>query len=432
MKSKMVNIKKIGKAKIPSPLRKIKWVRFVSEGDDVISHIHRRSFSGEDELKYFEAAGPREKIYYKSENLKCGIVTCGGLCPGINDIIREIVVKLYQGYGVREIKGFRYGYRGLAKADEIKPMSLDPDVVDSIHTDGGSILSSSRGPQETDEMIDALIKRDIKILYAIGGDGTMKGAHDIARRIKERCLDISVAAVAKTIDNDIPYIDRSFGFETAFQAASEIIDSAHTESKGYENCIGLVKLMGRSSGFIASATTLANRNVNYCLIPEIPFKLKGDGGLLEVLKERLHRKGHAVIVVAEGAGQNHIDDGKGVEKDASGNVKLKDIGVYLKKSIEEHFADENIPVNIKYFNPSYIIRSIPANAADSMYCVNLAQNTVHATISGRTDMMVSKCHSDYIHVPLSMATEKRKKVDSRGRLWRTVMGATHQPASLFI
>ena len=435
MNYETVSIKKLGDSNIVSPLQGKRWVKFVTGDDSIISSVSLKNLSGELEkggARFFESAGPREKIYFNPQNLKCGIVSCGGLCPGINDIIRELVVGLCQAYGVKDIDGFRYGYRGLANADEIEPMKLNPEVVDSIHRDGGSILSSSRGPQDIDRMVDVLKKRKIDILFAIGGDGTMRGAHQIALRVRERGLNIAVLAVPKTIDNDISYVNKSFGFETAVQASADIIDSAHTESKGAPKCIGLVKLMGRSSGFIAAYATLANRNVNYCLIPEVPFSLEGSGGLLAVLKKRLEKKQHAVIVVAEGAGQ-HLMESKdsGAKKDKSGNVKLKDIGFFLKNEITNYFTGEGLEINIKYFNPSYIIRSIPANAMDSEYCVHLAQNTVHAAMSGRTDMLISSWNSRYVHVPIPMAVEKRKTVNPAARLWRTVMGATHQPVSIF-
>ncbi len=432
MGSETVRIRSLGSAEFDSPLGKREDTLFVTPDDD-ISIRRRRGEMGEGTPpEFFEAAGPRRKIYFSPENLRCGILTCGGLCPGLNDIIREIVFKLYHGYGVSEIDGFRFGYRGLALADEIPPLELTPDLVDSIHRDGGTILSSSRGPQDIDRMIDTLIERRVGVLFAVGGDGTIRGAHSIAERVRERNLDISVTAVPKTIDNDIAFVSRSFGFETAVQAASDIIDSAHTEARGYFNGIGLVKLMGRHSGYIASAASLANRNVNYCLIPELPFRLEGKGGLLEVLEERLALKEHAVIAVAEGAGQDLLNkDRSSAEKDASGNLRLGDIGKHLKSEIERYLGSRSVPVNIKYFEPSYIIRSVPANASDSIYCVKLAQNTVHAALSGRTDMLVSLWNSDYVHIPLSMAVSETKCVDIRSRLWRTVMEATRQPYSLF-
>jgi len=434
MKSEIIKIKKIGEPEVNSPLKSKDWVQFVSEEHNIISHLHKKDLDSalkSGEIEFFEIAGPREKIYYRPESLKCGIVTCGGLCPGLNDIIRELVMGLWESYGVKDIAGFRYGYKGIAFPDEIKPLQLTPETVDSIHRDGGTILSSSRGPQNIDKMIDNLVSMGISVLFTIGGDGTMKGAHSIAERAEERGLNISVVAVPKTIDNDICYVKNSFGFETAVEKAADIIDSAHIEAKGAPNCIGLVKLMGRTSGFIASYTALANRNVNYCLIPELPFKLKGRNGFLGVLKERIERKQHAVVVVAEGAGQDLMDDETN-QKDASGNVKLKDIGEYLKKEIRDYFKQEKTEINIKYFDPSYIIRSVPANAMDSLHCVHLAQSAAHAALSGRTDMLVSKWNDHYVHVPIPMAVNERKKVNPDGRLWRTVMHATCQPFSMFV
>ncbi|MDA3792655.1 MAG: ATP-dependent 6-phosphofructokinase [Elusimicrobia bacterium] len=439
MKPKKIKISKVGTPQIPSSLKNKEWVHFISSENDVVAQLHKKNLLSEIEKgrpEFFELAGPREKIYFNPEELKCGIVTCGGLCPGINDVIRELVIELWQGYGVKQIEGFRYGYRGLAKADEIKPIKINPELVDSIHRDGGTMLSSSRGPQDEDKMIDTLVNRGIGVLFIVGGDGTMKGAHSIAGKIKERGLAISVVGIPKTIDNDISFVKNSFGFETSVQAAADIIDSAHTEAKGAPNCIGLVKLMGRTSGFIASHTALANRNVNYCLLPEVPFKMKGKDGFLQILKERIKRKQHAVIVAAEGAGQdlmrkNMRKKSKKGQKDKSGNEKLKDIGIYLKDELEDFFKKEEIEINIKYFDPSYIIRSIPANAMDSLYCVQLAQNAVHAALSGRTDMLISKWNAHYIHLPIEMVTKGRKKVNSDGRLWRTVMEATGQPYSMF-
>ncbi|NLB35128.1 MAG: ATP-dependent 6-phosphofructokinase, partial [Elusimicrobia bacterium] len=322
MKTKIVEIDKLGPAEIISPLVNREWINFVTDENSVISTLHQDELMPEINngvLEFFELAGPRRKIYFDLKDLKCGIVTCGGLCPGINDIIRELVFELWQEYGVEDIEGFRYGYMGIAEADKITPIKLTPELTDSIHRDGGTILGSSRGPQDTGVMVDSLVKRGIKILFTVGGDGTMKGAHELAKEIKRRGLDISVIGIPKTIDNDIDYVENSFGFETSVQAAADIIDSAHNESKGAPDCIGLVKLMGRASGFIAAHTALANRDVNYCLIPELGFRLEGPGGFLEVLKERLRIKRHAVIVVAEGAGQELMNHGDGeVKRDKSG------------------------------------------------------------------------------------------------------------------
>ncbi len=435
MKSKIINIKKNIPSKINSPLKNRNRIQFVNKGDGIVENLHRKKLIPEIENGqpvFFELAGPREKIFFNPEKLKCGIVSCGGLCPGINDVIRELVVGLSNGYGVDKIEGFRYGYRGLANPSKYPPLKLTPLFVDSIHRDGGTVLASSRGPQDTGVMVDTLINRDIGVLFAIGGDGTMKGAHDIAVEIEKRNPNISVVGIPKTIDNDICLVNNSFGFETSVQAAADIIDSAHTEARGAPNCIGLVKVMGRTSGFIAANTALANRNVNYCIIPELPFKLEGSGGLLEVLKARLCRKNHAVVIVAEGAGQQLMSGDKdGVKKDKSGNRKLENIGKFLQSKIKSFFIKEKTEINIKYFDPSYVIRSIPANAMDSLYCVHLAQNAIHAALSGRTDMLVSKWNDHYVHIPMSMVSKRRKRVDPRGRLWSTVMEATGQPYKLF-
>ncbi len=435
MKTETINIDKLGTCEYSSPLYNKEGANFVAENNNILTQIHKNevdNFISNENFKFFELAGPREKIHFDPANLTCGIVTCGGLCPGINDIIRGIVFDLFHGYGVKNIIGFRYGYRGLAKSSEIEPVKLYPELVDTIHTKGGTILSSSRGPQEIDIMVNTLVDRKVQILFIIGGDGTMKGAYAIAEKIKEKGLDISIIAIPKTIDNDILYVSESFGFETAVQKAADIIENAHIEAKGTPNGIGLVRVMGRTSGFIASYTALANRNVNYCFIPELPLKLKGKGGFLEVLKERLERKEHAVIVVAEGSGQDLMRSADNVnQKDTSGNIILKDIGDYLKSEIEKYFNSIDMEANLKYIDPSYIIRSIPANAMDSLYCVHLAQCAVHAGMTGRTNMLVSNWNAHYVHVPISLAIKERKIVNPNGRLWKTVMDATFQPYSIF-
>jgi 6-phosphofructokinase 1 len=367
--------------------------------------------------------------------MACGIVTCGGLCPGINDVIRGIVIELNKKYGVKNILGFRYGYRGLTSTCEFPPMILTPENVDDIHTRGGTVLGSSRGHQDSDEMLQALLKYNIKILFTIGGDGTIRGASELAKYIISKNLDISVIAIPKTIDNDISFVDKSFGFETAVQESAKIIESAHEEAKGAVNGVGLVKLMGRDSGFITAYTTLANINVNYCLIPEKKLRLRGENGFLETLKKRLENKSkkHAVIVVAEGAGQDFFETEniKNIEKDPSGNLKLNDIGLYLKNEIKNYFKSINMEVNVKYFDPSYSIRSVPANAMDSAYCIILAQSAVHAGMAGKTNMLVSYINNHYVYVPIDMAIKERKRINPNGRIWHTVLESTLQPSEIF-
>ena len=415
----------LGECTVPSPMT---GVRFISEEDRVLYH----STMGEIQPHLdpertpppcFEMAGPRERIYFHPDGVKAGIVTCGGLCPGLNDVIRAVVLSLTHHYGVRDILGFRFGYEGLTFKFGHEPLALTPDVVDGIHHQGGTILGSSRGPQDPAEMVDYLQDRDINILFAVGGDGTLKGAGVLTEEIARRKLDLSVIGIPKTIDNDISLVQTSFGFDTAVSEARRVIYGAYTEATGARNGIGLVKLMGRESGFIAAFSALANDVVNFCLVPEVPFSMEL---LLKALEERLSGKGHAVIVAAEGAGQD-LMEGTGA-RDRSGNILQRDIGEFLKSRIKSYFADKGEEVSLKYIDPSYIIRSMPANARDSAFCLLLGQNAVHAGMAGRTNMVVGFWKNEFTHVPIPPAVARRKKIDPGDWLWSAVLAATRQPA----
>lgn len=421
------SIENVGKRTVDSPLD-IGY--FVEDEQKVLYDISIEAFYKYKKLKTdplaFEVAGPRKKIYFDPSKTKAGIVTCGGLCPGINDVIRGVVNTLYYGYGVKNILGFRYGYQGLVPKYGHEVVTLTPDTVTEIHKRGGSILSSSRGPQDIGVMTDALERMNVDILFTIGGDGTQKGALEIHHEARRRKSSLCVVGIPKTIDNDLSFIEKSFGFETAFGAAVESIRGAHEEAEGAPNGIGIVKLMGRHSGFIAAMATLAMSDVNFCLVPESPFRFDGEHGLFAIMEKRLEKRRHAVVVVAEGAGQELMAaDENG--KDASGNVKLSDIGVYLKDRLGAHFKSLNIEVNIKYIDPSYIIRSVPANSTDSVYCMQLAQNAVHAAIAGKSGMVVGELNNVFTHVPVEMATLKRNIIDVNGPLWSNVLETTGQP-----
>jgi 6-phosphofructokinase 1 len=419
-------ISKLGECRIPSPMQ---VGQFVGDDERVLYHDKMEEVkvyldSGK-EPPQFETAGPREKVYFDPSKLKCGIVTCGGLCPGLNDVIRAIVLGLFYHYGVKTVFGFRYGYEGLSYRYGHVPMELNPETVKDIHKLGGSILSSSRGPQDISEMVDTLDRMNIGILFTIGGDGTLRGAQALSDEVARRGLKISVIGIPKTIDNDISFVQSSFGFDTAVSESRTAIDSAHAEALGARNGVGLVKLMGRESGFIAAYATMANSDVNFCLIPEAPFTLEG---FLGALKERLKGRGHAVIVVGEGAGQN-LMQGTGA-KDASGNVKFNDIGLFLKDQINAYFKKEGMEVNLKYIDPSYTIRSLPANPRDSAFCLLLGRHAVHAGMSGRTGMVVANWKGEFTHVPIRMAVSSRKKIDPNGRFWSTVLSCTGQPREM--
>jgi 6-phosphofructokinase 1 len=377
----------------------------------------------------FEKAGPKESIFFEPAKTKVGIVTCGGLCPGLNNVIRSLVNELHYRYGISRILGIKYGYEGLVSKYNHPVVDLTPQMVSNIHLIGGTILGSSRGNQDVGQMVDTLEIMNINVLFCIGGDGTMRGAHAIHQEIEKRKLKIAVAGIPKTIDNDLDLIQKSFGFETAFSIANDIIRNAHNEAAGAHNGIALVKVMGRDSGFIAATAALSIQEVNFVLIPEITFDLYGQRGFLKILRKRLEERHHAVIVVAEGAGQDFFEPGSH-EKDASGNIKHKDIGVYLKEKIKEEFDSKEFPHAIRYIDPSYIIRSAPANANDSKFCNLLAQNAVHAALSGRTDFVVGFWNNQFTLIPIPLVVAKRKKIDVEGELWWNVLEATGQPISM--
>ena len=419
----------LGPSKIDSPLPE-GGHGFVDDSEKVVLYTHSEDLKTYTECgkepPMFERAGPRRNIFFEPEKLTCGIVTCGGLCPGLNDVIRTITLSLLWQYNVKAVYGFRYGYMGLSSKAPKEPVLLTPESVDEIHLKGGDILSSSRGPQKSDEMVDTLEKMGMELLFVIGGDGTLRGAHDLNATIRKRGLKISIIGIPKTIDNDICGIDQSFGFSTAVEAARPAIHCAHAEAKGAWNGIGLVKLMGRDSGFIAAYATLANSDVNFCFIPEAPFVLEGENGFLQTLEKRLDKKHHAVIVVAEGVGKQITATDGVLKKDASGNVIREDIGLILKERITRYFAQKNKPVSLKYIDPSYMIRSLPTDSNDAAFCVLLGQNAVHAGMSGRTNMVIGYWNQYFVHIPISLTILKKKKVDPNGHLWQTVLETTGQ------
>ena len=426
-----LRIDTLGPCKIDSPLLSLSS-HFVGDDERIAVYSHSADLetceaSGAAQ-PMFERAGPRRKIFFDPGRLSCGVVTCGGLCPGLNDVIRTVTMGLAVQYGVQNVFGFRYGYMGMSSNAPEKPIRLTPELVDDIHLKGGDILSSSRGHQDMDDMIDTLEMMGISLLFIIGGDGTLRGAQGVVMAIQKRKLEISVIGIPKTIDNDISGIEQSFGFSTAVEAARLAVNGAHEEARGAWNGVGLVKLMGRDSGFIAATATLANSVVNFCFIPEVPLVLDGENGFLASLEKRLDRKHHALIVVAEGAGRDLTESGDSA-RDASGNIIREDIGLLLKQRITDYFKERNKPLALKYIDPSYIIRSIPADSNDSAFCVLLGQNAVHAGLSGRTNMVVGYWNQYFVHVPIALAVHKRKKIDPCGHLWQTILQTTGQARS---
>ncbi len=416
----------LGERKVDSPVRGRQFVddderiTFASQVKNISSLMKRaKAFPA------FEKAGPRKKIFHDPAASRAGIVTCGGLCPGLNNVIKGLVNVLYHEYGVKNIAGFRYGYQGLVPKYGHAPLELTPSAVDEIHKNGGTVLGSSRGNQDPVAMVDTLERMWTNILFCIGGDGTLRGAAAVADEVAKRKRPISVIGVPKTIDNDLRFVEKTFGFETAVQAAADIIGSAHNEAEGADNGIAIVKLMGRDSGFIAAAATLANSVVDFCLVPEITFALEGEHGLFAALARRLDAAHHAVIVTAEGAGQS-LFEGADVKKDASGNVLKNDIGVFLKDEIGKYFKKAGRDVSVKYLDPSYHIRSVAANSTDAIFCYLLAEHAVHAAMAGKTKIVVGQWNNYFTHVPIGLATRERLKIDLDGALWKGVLSATRQ------
>ncbi len=399
---------------------------FVSDDDYIPLHITHSASNPRPGNVYFEKAGPREKVFFDPTSTRAAIVTCGGLCPGLNNVIRSLVLCLHHHYGVSSVYGIRYGYYGLNPASGHPPVELTDDIVSDIHEIGGTIIGTSRGPQSPAVMLQTLKDLGINILFTIGGDGTQHGSYKIYEEAQRPGYPLSVIGVPKTLDNDIQYVTRTFGFGTAVNAARNVIDVAHTEARAVLNGVGLVKLMGRDSGFIAAASTLASGEVNYCLIPELPFTLDGEHGLLSALEKRLAHKAHAVIVVAEGAGQDLIPN-DALQRDASGNIIHADIGLFLRSGIIDRFKALNRPVNVRYIDPSYLIRGLAANTEDAILCDSLARNAVHAAMSGRTGLVIGYIHNRFIHVPTAMATDGRKKIALDSDLWKSVLAVTGQP-----
>jgi len=403
-------------------------IQFVSDTARIVSnheasHLVRAAADGQP-FDSLELAGPRRQIFFDPARAGVGIVTCGGLCPGLNNVIRALVMAAEYQYGVRRIFGFRYGFLGLVDPSLAVPLRAQ-DVAE-IHHAGGTILGSSRGPQDPARMLDRLCELDVQVLFVIGGDGSMRGALSIAEEARRRGVRLAVVGVPKTIDNDLLYMDQSFGFATAFSEAVGAVGAAHREAQGAPNGIGLVKVMGRHSGFIACAATLASGDVNYTLIPEVPFALEGPNGLLESLGRRLTERQHAVIVVAEGAGQEHFG-GEAGGHDASGNVRLQDVGPFLARRITDHFTAQGREVTLKYIDPSYIIRSVPANPGDAVFCAMLGFSAMHAGMCGKSEMVVGSWHRTLVHVPIAEAIAARNHVDPTGPLWLAVLATTGQP-----
>jgi len=402
--------------------------KFVPDESRVLYRVTVANEADFDGSLSMERAGPRDSIYFDPKETCAAIVTCGGTSPGLNSVIRSIVLELHHHYKVAEIIGFKYGLRGINPQHGNDPVRITPEMVRRIHHEGGTVLGSSRGAEDESMIVDRLQELGINVLFCVGGDGTLRGAHAIWNEVERRGAKIAVVGIPKTIDNDIPFVYKTFGFDTAVGVVRAAIDGAHVEAVGAPNGIGIVRTMGRSAGFIAAHGTLASMEVNFCLVPEVPFDLDGECGLLNCVERRIRDRGHVVIVVAEGAGQEHFSDSTR-DQDASGNVLHKDIGIFLRAKIKEHLDSRGIISNIKYIDPSYLIRSVPPNASDGIFCNDLARKAVHAAMAGKTDVVIGLWHGTYVHVPNQLVTgSDPRRIHPESFLWRSVVQATGQPS----
>lgn len=423
-----LSITNLGPSKRRSPIELTQAQRYVDDTTRISFNpiIRAKAQPISPEPLGFELAGPREFIFHDPALVHAGIVTCGGLCPGLNAVIRGLVMQLWHRYGVRKITGIRYGYQGLANTSSENFVDLSPQSVVNIHEQGGTILGSSRGAPTIEQMAQTINSKGFRMLFVIGGDGTMRGANKLAAELRRSNTPVGIIGIPKTIDNDIPFVRRSFGFETAVERACEAVFCAHEEARGARNGIGLVKLMGRNSGYIAANATLATGHVNFCLVPEVPFTLEGERGLFAMVAKRIRDSGHAVIAVAEGAGQKFFASND--LRDDSGNAKLHDIGMFLKEKLGQELAARNIAYSLKYIDPSYLIRSAPANPNDRLFCARLAQNAVHAAMAGKTGMLIGLWHGVMTHVPFTALEGSTQAIDPGGELWFNVLEMTGQPA----
>lgn len=382
--------------------------------------------SNAEEILSLEEAGPRRKIFFDPQYATAALVTCGGLSPGLNNVIRSVYHELRENYGVPRLLGIRNGYLGLSPDSGLEPVVIDRNFVEPIDKLGGTVLGSSRGPQDPATMADYLQAAGIDMVFCVGGDGTQRGAHALHEELQRRGVGIAVVGIPKTIDNDIAFVRLSFGYTTALEKAAEVIRGAHVEARDAVNGIGLVKLMGRHAGFIAAGASVVSQEVDFTLVPEIPFPLEGEHGLLAALERRLRDRSHAVVVVAEGAGQ-HLFDEESLRRDASGNRLHEDVGRFLRRKFLTHFAEAELGVSIKYLDPSYHIRSVPANVYDRYLCDQMARHAVHAAMAGKTGVLIGQEHNKYVHVPIPTVVSQTRTMDVSGDLWRSVLQATGQP-----
>mmetsp|Transcript_20291 Transcript_20291/g.48093 ORF Transcript_20291/g.48093 Transcript_20291/m.48093 type:complete len:415 (+) Transcript_20291:167-1411(+) len=367
-------------------------------------------------------ANAARQLFWEPNKVKAAVVTCGGLCPGLNSIIRGVTKCLWNEYGVREILGITAGYNGLSDPETHPPVKLTEEMVRDIHMKGGSIIKAARGGFDAEKICDNLQRLGITVLFLVGGDGTQFAGHLLYEAARKRRLAVSIVGIPKSIDNDVVLFDRTFGFDTAVAKASEVIRNALVEASSCDRGVGIVKLMGRDSGFVAMHAATAADVVDLCMIPEVKVDMKD---VIEHVDATLAKKKYMVIAVAEGAGQELVSTGK---QDDTGHTVYGDIGVFLKDTLNKHLKASG--GRTFYIDPSYIIRSVPITPNDHIYCVRLANDAVHTAMRGYTGVCVGAMHNVVCMLPSRLIASGKKKVRPHSSSWQGCVQTCNMPAAL--
>ena len=425
-------IARLGERTIDTPLRDLlggreESVHYVTETDrvlldDTLGVAKRRSAGTPAELPAFNPGGPREKLYFEPSTVTAAIVTCGGLCPGLNNVVRALVLQLANAYGVKSILGFRNGYSGLT--DTSAPLALTPELVRDIHNRGGTILGTSRGGQEPAAMVDTLARHRVDMLFVIGGDGSLRGAQKIAAKPPP-------ATAARRGGHPEDHRQRHSVDRPELRLPDRVrprrrVDPrrahrgrVHRRRRGTGQADGPAQRLHRLLCDTRQPRSRLRPDPRSLLparqLPALPAQARRSAGA----RSRGRRRGRRAGAVPRSA-----------ETDASGNARLGDIGALLRERVTAHFAQHGTPLSLRYVDPGYAIRSVPANAFDAVYCARLAQAAVHAGMAGFTSMVVARWHGRFIHLPIALATATRNQVDPHGDLWMSVLEATGQPKHL--
>jgi len=361
-------------------------------------------------------------IWWEPKKVKAALITAGGLCPGLNSIIQGVTNCLWRDYGVRQIVGITAGYNGLSDPAKHPSMLLTPELVEDIHMRGGSILKAGRGGFNAAKICETLRAGGYTHLFVIGGDGTQYAGHLLYVEARKQKLPISVVGVPKSIDNDVLFVDRTFGFDSAVEAAAGVIRNGWVEATSCPNAVGIVKLMGRDAGFVAAHAALASNLVDLVLVPEVEVEMED---VLQFVDATLAHKGHMVVVVAEGAGQAHVATG---QKDASGHTVYGDVGVYLRDTLNKHLKPKG--GRTFYIDPSYIIRSVPPTPNDHIYCARLANNAVHTAMRGYTGVCVGAIHNIIVILKSKLIASGKKQLKIKSSTWQSCVQVCSMPEVL--